>query len=85
MSEESAYEQLIKIIAQNIRQKRIDLGLTQSDMENFGFQLKNYQKIEYASHHFSLHTVFRLSRAFKCPITDLICEKKISSTKKKSN
>lgn len=45
-------------------------------MEDFGFDMKNYQKIEYGTHHYSLHTVFKLSRAFECAIDDLIQEPK---------
>lgn len=76
VSIESDYEVLIRNISQNIREQRLKCGLTQAQMTQFGFDIKNYQKLEYGKHQFSLHTVFRLSRAFNCPIETLICEPK---------
>lgn len=77
MSKEKEYTDLIKQISTNIKVHRKKLGLSQVEMEKFGFDVKNYQKIEYGNHHYSLHTVFRLSRAFGCPIDDLINEPKV--------
>lgn len=77
MSKEDEYDELIKQISLNIRGFRTKRGLSQLDMEQFGFDVKNYQKIEYGKHHYSLHTVFKLSRAFDCSIEDLIHEPKV--------
>lgn len=76
MSNEDDYSKLIKNIADNIRSQRKRNGYTQAQMIDFGFDIKNYQKLEYGKHQFSLHTVFRLSRAFNCKIEDLINEPK---------
>lgn len=76
MSIEDDYDNLIKKIASNIRTQRKRCGLTQADMAEFGFDVKNYQKIEYGNHHFSLHTVFRLARAFGCSVESLVNESK---------
>ena len=81
MSNEVEYSKLIKQISLNIKKFRKKCGLSQVDMEQFGFDVKNYQKIEYGNHHYSLHTVFKLSRAFDCSIDDLINE---SRSRKKS-
>lgn len=86
MSNEDDYQNLIKNISENIKFYRKKAKLTQSDMVEFGFDIKNYQKLEYGKHQFSLHTVFRLSRAFNCSIEELVNEKKrkyIDSPKKK--
>lgn len=51
MSKEDEYNELIKQISLNIREYRMKRGLSQLDMEQFGFDVKNYQKIEYGKHH----------------------------------
>ncbi len=76
MSNEDEYKNLIKRIAANIKLQRKKCGLTQAQMIDFGFDIKNYQKLEYGNHQFSLHTAFRFSRAFNCKIDDLINEPK---------
>lgn len=83
MSNEDDYAKLIKNISENIRSRRKKLGLTQAQMVDFGFDIKNYQKLEYGKHQFSLHTVFRLSRAFNCTIEDLVNEPKKKKAPKK--
>ncbi|MBX2988322.1 MAG: helix-turn-helix transcriptional regulator [Bdellovibrionaceae bacterium] len=84
MSNEEEYAILIKHIADNIRGQRKKNGFTQAQMADFGFDIKNYQKLEYGKHQFSLHTVFRLAMAFNCRIEDLINEpKKIKKSLKK--
>lgn len=82
MSNEEDYSKLIKNIAENIKAQRKQCGFTQAQMIDFGFDVKNYQKLEYGNHQFSLHTVFRLSRAFGCRIEDLIHEPRIQKKKK---
>lgn len=83
MSNEEDYSKLIKNIAENIKAHRKRCGFTQAQMLEFGFDVKNYQKLEYGKHQFSLHTVFRLSRAFGCSIEDLINEPKSHKKKNK--
>ncbi len=62
-------------IATNIKALRKKSGNSQAKMGTLaGIDLKNYQRLEYGKHHFSLHTLFRLSRAFGCAIEDLINE-----------
>ncbi len=84
MSNEDEYKKLIQKIALNIKNQRKKNGLTQAQMIDFGFDIKNYQKLEYGKHQFSLHTIFRLSRAFNCRIEDLIYEgKRLTTVQKK--
>lgn len=69
------YDKLISHIATNIKALRKRSGNSQSKMGTLaGIDLKNYQRLEYGKHHFSLHTLFRLSRAFGCSIEELINE-----------
>lgn len=65
---------LIRRIANNIRRLRIERGLTQEDMEQFGFGVRWYQRFESGKHVMSLPTLDRLSRAFKVDIVDLFAE-----------
>lgn len=81
VSLDKEYALLIKRTSENIVYRRKMLGLTQKDMEKFGFDVKNYQKIEYGVHHYSLFTVFRLSRIFGCSIEELIHDKTTKSSK----
>jgi DNA-binding XRE family transcriptional regulator len=83
VSNEDDYSKLIQNIAENIKSHRKRCGYTQAQMIDFGFDVKNYQKLEYGKHQFSLHTVFRLSRAFGCAIEDLIHEPKVKNKSKK--
>lgn len=76
MSNEDEYAKLIKQIAANIRAQRLKNGFTQAQMADFGFDIKNYQKLEYGKHQFSLHTVFRLSKAFGCFVEALVKNRK---------
>ena len=71
MSVEKEYERLTKKIGQRIRSHRLKCGFSQADMEKFGFEVKNYQKIEYGKS-CTLYTLFRLSRALRCSIEDIV-------------
>jgi hypothetical protein len=73
MSVEKDYEKLVVKIAARIRAHRLRCGYSQTDMERFGFDVKNYQKIEYGKS-CSLYTLMRLSRAFRCSIQDIVNE-----------
>lgn len=83
MSNEDECANLIKHISENIRTQRKIKGFTQAQMGDIGFDIKNYQKLDYGKHQFSLHTVFRLSKAFNCSIEDLINEPKKKKTSKR--
>lgn len=74
MSIEKEYDKLITNTSERIKFFRLSCGYSQKDMENFGFDMKNYQKLEYGKHHFSLYTIFKLSRIFNCSINDLLVD-----------
>lgn len=65
---------LIRRIAKNIRRLRLERGLTQEDMEQFGFGVRWYQRFESGRHIFSVPTLDRLARAFKVDISELFIE-----------
>ncbi len=45
-------------------------GLSQTDMVDYGFETRNYQRIESGNHSPSLFTLHRLALVFQCEITD---------------
>lgn len=71
-STESNYERLLGMISSNIKFKRKERGLTQNDMVDYGFELRNYQRIESGSHSPSLFTLHRLAQIFNCAIDELV-------------
>lgn len=58
------YDVLLTNIAANIKRLRKDKGLSQREMEAFGFDLRNYQRLESGSHSPSLYTLYKLGEAF---------------------
>lgn len=62
---------LIRRISRNIRRLRTERGLTQEDMEQFGFGVRWYQRFESGKHVLSIPTLDRLARAFKVDIVEL--------------
>lgn len=61
---------LIRRVAENIRSIRKKKGLTQEDMEAFGFGHRWYQRFESGKHIPTLPTLDLLARAFKIDISD---------------
>ena len=62
---ESKYEKLLEKVAANIKRVRKAKGLSQKDMEHFGFDLRNYQRLEAGNHSPSLYTLHKLAVAQK--------------------
>jgi transcriptional regulator with XRE-family HTH domain len=52
-------------IALNFKRVRREKGFSQKDMERFGFDLRNYQRLEAGNHSPSLYTLHKLSVSFK--------------------
>lgn len=61
---------LVRKIAKNIQQMRKERGLTQEDMEAYGFGVRWYQRFESGTYIPTLPTLDLLARAFKVKITD---------------
>lgn len=62
---EFKYERLLLKIAANIKRIRKLKKLSQRDMEQFGFDLRNYQRLEAGSHSPSLYTLHKLAVSFR--------------------
>lgn len=69
---EELYKKKIKKIASNIKNTRNAKGYTQAQMEKFGFDLRNYQRLESGEHSPSLFTLFKLSKAFNIELSELV-------------
>lgn len=72
MGQNQGYDRLIQKIAKNIKETRLDKGITQEDMVDYGFNYRHYQKIESGKHSINLYTLYRLSRAFKVDLEKLL-------------
>lgn len=68
---EAKYERLLQVIGENIKSYRKKSGLSQSDMTEHGFELRNYQRIESGAHSPSLFTLHKLAEVFNCNLEDL--------------
>jgi transcriptional regulator with XRE-family HTH domain len=66
------YDKLLIRIAANIKALRKARGLSQRNMEAFGFDLRNYQRLEAGDHSPSLYTLHKLSLAFRVDISEII-------------
>jgi len=64
------YDVLLTKIAANIKRVRQEKGLTQRNMESFGFDLRNYQRLEAGNHSPSLYTLYKLASAFRVEIAE---------------
>ncbi|MFH1965523.1 MAG: helix-turn-helix transcriptional regulator [Acidobacteriota bacterium] len=64
-------EQLQRLLGKRIQQLRLERGLKQEEMCQFGFEYKYYQLIEYGEKNLSLKILNRLSKAFKIEIAEL--------------
>ncbi|WP_367276427.1 helix-turn-helix domain-containing protein [uncultured Bdellovibrio sp.] len=62
----------MKRIAENIKKIRKSKGLSQRNMEDYGFDLRNYQRLEAGSHSPSLYTLHKLSIAFRVEISEFL-------------
>ena len=65
-------ERLMKLAGRRARQLRKAKGLTQEDMNRFGFEYRYYQRIEYGERNISLKTLNKLARAFRVHPSELL-------------
>mgnify|MGYP000871709449 CR=1 FL=1 len=72
-------EDLKSLLGKRIRQLRLERGLKQEEMCQFGFEYKYYQRIEYGEKNLSLKTLNRLSKAFQIEIAELFDFQKLGN------
>ena len=61
-------------VASNIKSARKEAGMTQEDMQKYGFNWRHYQEVEVGRINISLETLFRRSKIFKVPVSKLVSE-----------
>jgi DNA-binding XRE family transcriptional regulator len=69
---ETKYGKLLGKIAFNIKRIRKAKKLSQNDMTAFGFDLRNYQRLEAGNHSPSLYTLHKLSVSFKVEMAEFL-------------
>lgn len=69
-STEVKYIKLLVVVGKNLKAIRKSRNLSQNDMTEFGFELRNYQRLESGRHSPSLYTLHRLATVLKCEIQD---------------
>ncbi len=69
---EVKYDKVLRRIADNIKKIRKSKGLSQRQMEDHGFDLRNYQRLEAGNHSPSLYTLHKLSVAFRMDISEFL-------------
>jgi DNA-binding XRE family transcriptional regulator len=72
MDRNAEFEKLLKKVAKNNKYHREEQGLTQMDMIEYGFNYRHYQRLESGETGCNLLTLFRLSKAFKIPVSTLL-------------
>ena len=64
-------ERLMRLVGKRVRQLRLDRGLKQEEMCQFGFEYKYYQRIEYGQKNLTLKTLNKLAKAFGVKVEEL--------------
>ena len=65
-------DKILKQVGLTIRACRLKAGLKQEDVENYGLSWKHYQKIEAGSTNTTIKVLYKLAKAFKCEVKDLL-------------
>ena len=60
-----SYDRFRLAVSLHIKKARKKAGLTQEDMQKFGFNLRHYQDLEGGKVRFTLETLYRLSQALR--------------------
>ena len=67
---EKSYEKLLAKIAKNMKRLRKEKGISQPKMAQFGYDVRNYQKLEAGNHSPSLFTLHKLAICFDSAIEE---------------
>ena len=65
-------ERLIRLVAKRVQQLRLERGLTQEAMQDYGFNYRYYQRVEAAEKNLSLKTINKLAKAFSVEPFELL-------------
>lgn len=67
------YDALFRQIGARIRKIRIEKGMVQEDMMDYGFTTRHYQRIETGAP-LTIKTAYRICKAFKIKLSDLFAD-----------
>jgi transcriptional regulator with XRE-family HTH domain len=67
---ERTYDKMLVKIAANIKRVRKAKGISQPSMAKFGFDVRNYQRLESGEHSPSLFTLHKLAYCFEVDINE---------------
>lgn len=70
-TQDTQVTEIILRLAKNIKEHRVSRGLKQTDMGQFGFGYRWYQRLESGRHVPTLPTLIKLCRALNVEISDL--------------
>lgn len=62
----------MKRLGTNVKRLRMEKGHSQEDMRDLGFNYRYFQKLEAGQVNVTLDTLVRLTKAFKCELSDLL-------------
>ncbi len=68
----TGFDRFLRRLGKRIKELRVERGLTQEDMMEFGFAWRRYQRIEAGKQPITLRTAYRLAKAFKVTVEDLM-------------
>ena len=71
MGQDKDYEKFLVNLSDNIKEKRSQMGITQEEMAEFGFNYRHYQRLESGIHSPSLSTLFKLASIFNVEVSEL--------------
>ncbi|MES2526393.1 MAG: helix-turn-helix transcriptional regulator [Bdellovibrionota bacterium] len=63
--------EIIRRIAANVKEQRLSKGLKQTDMAQYGFGYRWYQRLESGRHVPTLPTMIKLARSLEIDIAEL--------------
>ncbi|MBI4412672.1 MAG: helix-turn-helix transcriptional regulator [Deltaproteobacteria bacterium] len=68
----SEQTKIIRRVGAEIRRIRLSKGKTLEDMQEYGFSPAHFQKIESGRKSVNFYTLYRLAKAFKVKLADLM-------------
>lgn len=69
---DAAYSKLLRQVAKNIQNRRKELGFTQEQMAEKGFNYRYWQKLESGTYSPTLRTLFRVSKVLQINLQKLL-------------
>lgn len=72
MGSKTKKDALLVKVGQRIQEMRLEAGLRQEDLEDYGISWKHYQRIEAGTTNTTIRFLYKIAKAFKCNVCDLL-------------